>query len=141
MNKPTTDEFIKGLWRQNPIFVQMLGLCPALAVSNSAINSLAMDATGIWTQVAEGLRFLARYQRDDGKIPHEISQAAASIPWFTEFPYAYYHADTTPYWLVALWRYCASRNSLPSSTPCAMPWLASFTSVPVSAGWAMITSG
>jgi glycogen debranching enzyme len=72
---------------------------------DAAINSFAMDAVGLWDQVAQGLRFLARYQRDDGKIPHEISQAAASLPWFTEFPYAYYHADTTPYWLVALWRY------------------------------------
>ncbi len=72
---------------------------------DAAINSFAMDATGQWDAVAEGLRFLARYQREDGKIPHEISQAAAHIPWFTDFPYAYYHADTTPYWIVAVWRY------------------------------------
>lgn len=72
---------------------------------DAAINSLAMDATGQWADVAEGLRFLARYQRDDGKIPHEISQAAGQIPWFEEFPYAYYHADTTPFWILALWYY------------------------------------
>lgn len=72
---------------------------------DAAINSFAMDATGQWADVAQGLRFLARYQRADGKIPHEISQAAAHIPWFTEFPYAYYHADTTPFWIVAVWRY------------------------------------
>jgi glycogen debranching enzyme len=72
---------------------------------DAAINSFAMDATGMWQQVADGLRFLAKYQRHDGKIPHEISQSAARIPWFTDFPYAYYHADTTPYWIVALWRY------------------------------------
>lgn len=72
---------------------------------DAAINTLAMDATGMWPQVAEGLRFLARYQREDGKITHEISQAAGRIPWFTEFPYAFIHADTTPYWIVAVWRY------------------------------------
>ncbi|MCL6261496.1 electron transport complex subunit E [Aquiflexum sp. TKW24L] len=38
----STDEFIKGLWRENPVFVQVLGMCPVLAVSNSAINALAM---------------------------------------------------------------------------------------------------
>lgn len=38
----TTDEFIKGLWRENPVFVQVLGMCPTLAVTNSAINALAM---------------------------------------------------------------------------------------------------
>ncbi|MFC1747609.1 electron transport complex subunit RsxE [Pseudomonadota bacterium] len=37
-----TDEFIKGLWRQNPVFVHALGMCPTLAVTNSAINALAM---------------------------------------------------------------------------------------------------
>ncbi len=37
-----TDEFIKGLWKENPVFVQVLGMCPVLAVSNTAINALAM---------------------------------------------------------------------------------------------------
>ena len=31
----TTDEFIKGLWRENPVFVQVLGMCPVLAVTNA----------------------------------------------------------------------------------------------------------
>jgi len=39
---PSTDEFIKGLWRDNPVFVQVLGMCPVLAVSNTAENALAM---------------------------------------------------------------------------------------------------
>ncbi len=39
---PATDEFIKGLWRDNPVFVQVLGMCPVLAVSNTAQNALAM---------------------------------------------------------------------------------------------------
>jgi len=38
----STDEFIKGLWRENPVFVQVLGMCPVLAVTNSAINALSM---------------------------------------------------------------------------------------------------
>jgi electron transport complex protein RnfE len=38
----STDEFLKGLWRENPVFVHLLGLCPALAVSNTAINALTM---------------------------------------------------------------------------------------------------
>ena len=37
-----TDEFIKGLWRDNPVFVQVLGMCPVLAVTNTAMNALAM---------------------------------------------------------------------------------------------------
>ena len=40
--KTSTDEFIKGLWKDNPVFVQVLGMCPVLAVSNTALNALAM---------------------------------------------------------------------------------------------------
>ena len=36
------DEFVKGIWKENPVFIQVLGMCPALAVTNSAINALAM---------------------------------------------------------------------------------------------------
>ena len=38
----STDEFIKGLWKENPVFVQVLGMCPVLAVTNTAMNGLAM---------------------------------------------------------------------------------------------------
>ena len=72
---------------------------------DAAINTFAMDALGQWELVAEELAFLARYQRADGKITHEISQAAAHVDWFGEYPYAYYHADTTPYWMLALYEY------------------------------------
>lgn len=40
-------EFLKGIWDENPVLISLLGLCPALAVTNSAINGLAMSlATG-----------------------------------------------------------------------------------------------
>ncbi len=35
-------EFTKGLWRENPVFIAVLGLCPALAVTNSLKNGLVM---------------------------------------------------------------------------------------------------
>jgi electron transport complex protein RnfE len=35
-------EFTKGLWDENPIFRQLLGLCPTLAVTGWVINGLAM---------------------------------------------------------------------------------------------------
>jgi electron transport complex protein RnfE len=35
-------DFLKGLWQENPIFRQMLGMCPTLAVSNAVINGVAM---------------------------------------------------------------------------------------------------
>ena len=36
------DDFLVGIWRENPVFVMLLGMCPVLAVTNSVINSLAM---------------------------------------------------------------------------------------------------
>ncbi|MDH3621237.1 MAG: electron transport complex subunit E [Gammaproteobacteria bacterium] len=50
-----TDEFIKGLWRDNPVFIQVLGMCPALAVSNTAINALAMGLATSFVLLMAGL--------------------------------------------------------------------------------------
>jgi H+/Na+-translocating ferredoxin:NAD+ oxidoreductase subunit E len=42
-----TYEFLKGIWDENPVLISLLGLCPTLAVTNSATNGLAMSlATG-----------------------------------------------------------------------------------------------
>lgn len=38
----TWDEFTEGIWRQNPVFVMALGMCPMLAVTVSAVNALSM---------------------------------------------------------------------------------------------------
>ena len=51
----TTDEFVKGLWRENPVFVQVLGLCPALAVSNTAINALTMGLATTFVLLMSGM--------------------------------------------------------------------------------------
>ncbi len=44
-------EFLKGLWKENPVFVQVLGMCPTLAVTNSAINGLAMGGATLFVLV------------------------------------------------------------------------------------------
>ncbi len=45
-------EFLKGLWKENPVLVMLLGLCPTLAVTNSAINGLSMGLAVIFTLVS-----------------------------------------------------------------------------------------
>jgi glycogen debranching enzyme len=73
---------------------------------DAAINSFAMTAAGQRDLVRDGVfRFFAKYQRADGKITHEISQGAAKIDWFRAFPYAFYHGDTTPFWVLAFGEY------------------------------------
>jgi len=45
------ENFIKGLWRENPVFVMLLGMCPTLAVTNSVINALAMGGATMFVLV------------------------------------------------------------------------------------------
>jgi electron transport complex protein RnfE len=49
MSEPRVGEIaLNGLWRNNPALVQLLGLCPLLAVSGSVVNALGMGlATAI----------------------------------------------------------------------------------------------
>ncbi len=35
-------EFTKGIFRENPVLILLLGLCPALAVSSSIVNAIGM---------------------------------------------------------------------------------------------------
>jgi electron transport complex protein RnfE len=46
MPRETTpsQDLIRGIWKENPVLIQMLGLCPALAVTNTVKNALAMSA-------------------------------------------------------------------------------------------------
>ncbi len=46
------DDLIKGLWRENPVLVQVLGLCPTLAVTNSVANAIAMGVATFFVLVA-----------------------------------------------------------------------------------------
>lgn len=61
-------ETVKGLWKENPVFIQLLGLCPALAVTNSAINGVAMG--GATTFVLVGSSILVSLFRN--LIPKQV---------------------------------------------------------------------
>ena len=50
----TWETFTEGLWRENPVFVMLLGMCPVLAVTNSAINALAMGLATTFVLLASG---------------------------------------------------------------------------------------
>lgn len=69
---------------------------------DAAINSFALASVGAFGLERQYLSFFARYQRTDGKITHEIAQSAARVPWFTDYPFPYWHGDTTPFWILAI---------------------------------------
>ena len=64
-------------------------------------TTLAINGYGDFATTKQALEFLRGFQREDGKIPHEISQSASLLPWFTAYPYAWASADATPLFIVA----------------------------------------
>jgi len=83
-------------------------------------TTLATTAYGGFETTRTALQFLAKQQRADGKIPHEVSQSAAFVPWFTGYPYAWASADATPLFVIAhaaYWQATGDRAFLDASWP------------------------
>lgn len=66
------------------------------------ITSWAYLESGGLESIKEALRFLQKFQRADGKIPHEVSQSAGAIDWFKDYRYAYIHPDSPLWYLIAM---------------------------------------
>lgn len=64
-------EFVKGVVLSNPIFVMALGLCPALAVTNSLDNALGMSAAVIFVLLCSNIlvSFLRTWVANIVRIP------------------------------------------------------------------------
>lgn len=65
-------------------------------------TSLALNASGDFSTARTALAFVSKFHREDGKIPHEISQGANFVDWFKGYPYPYASADATPLYLIAM---------------------------------------
>ena len=48
-------EFAKGLWKENPVFVQVLGMCPTLAVTTTALYGFSMASATTFVLVSSSL--------------------------------------------------------------------------------------
>ena len=48
-------EFTKGLLKENPTFVQLLGMCPTLAVTTSVVNGIGMGLSATAVLVASNV--------------------------------------------------------------------------------------
>jgi len=69
MNKK--EIFKNGLWQNNPGLVQLLGLCPLLAVSNTTINALGLGLATLFVLTLSNIAVAAsrKYIRNDIRIP------------------------------------------------------------------------
>ena len=79
---------------------------------DSLWTSFALNTEGDYSTTRTAIDFITKFQRDDGKIPHEISQSASLVPWFKEYPYPYVSADATPLFIIAMNDYVAQSGDL-----------------------------
>jgi len=80
--KPEHQEItINGLWKQNPGVVQLLGLCPTLAVTTSAVNGLSLGiATALVMAASNGaVSPLRRYIPSEIRVPVFILVIASLV--------------------------------------------------------------
>lgn len=75
-------------------------------------SSFALNAEGDYATARTAIDFICKYQRQDGKVPHEISQSAGLVPWFKDYPYPYVSADATPLLIIAMNDYAVQSGDL-----------------------------
>ncbi|HEV2445316.1 MAG TPA: GH116 family glycosyl hydrolase, partial [Candidatus Sulfopaludibacter sp.] len=78
---------------------------------DALMNSWSVVDYGDFERARGILTFLREHQRADGKMEHELTQSAALLDW-SQYPYGYYHADTTPLYIFSVWRYVARSGDL-----------------------------
>lgn len=82
-----------GLWNNNPAFVQLLGLCPLLAVTNTVINALGLGIATIVTLVASNVTvsLIRQWVRPEIRIPVFVLIIASVVTVIELVMNAYFH--------------------------------------------------
>jgi Na+-translocating ferredoxin:NAD+ oxidoreductase subunit E len=83
MSSPTNykENFLNGIFKENPVFVLLLGCCPTLGVTSSAINGIGMGAATAFVLVMSNLAIalLKNVIPDKVRIPAFIVIIAAFV--------------------------------------------------------------
>jgi len=48
-------ELVKGIWKENPVFILVLGMCPVLAVTTSAMNGIGMGVAATFVLLCSNI--------------------------------------------------------------------------------------
>jgi Na+-translocating ferredoxin:NAD+ oxidoreductase subunit E len=80
-NKSIFREFTKGILKENPIFIIMLGLCPALGVSSKVVNAIGMGAGVIFVLLSSNIfvSLLKNFIPEKVRIPSYIVIIASFV--------------------------------------------------------------
>ena len=70
-----------GLWKNNPALVQLLGLCPLLAVSASVVNSLGLAAATMFVLITSNISvaLIRNVVSDTVRLPAFVMIIAAAV--------------------------------------------------------------
>jgi electron transport complex protein RnfE len=82
MSEPRATEILEqGLWSNNTGLVQLLGLCPLLAVSNNAVNALGLGLATVLVLTVTNLSIalLSRFARPEIRIPVYVVVIATTV--------------------------------------------------------------
>ncbi len=82
-----------GLWHNNPALVQILGLCPLLAVTNTVINALGLGLATTVTLVASNgtVSLIRRWVRPEIRIPVFVLIIASIVTAIELVMNAFFH--------------------------------------------------
>ncbi len=140
-------EFKKGLWAENAVIKLLLGMCPALAVSNSAVNGLAMGLASTFVVVCSStmVSTIRKLVPRQVRIPTYIVIIAGFVTLADLFLKAYYPVIAKalgPYvplivvncMIMGRAEFFASKHSLPVSMADALGTGLGFTGVLVALG-------
>lgn len=74
-------EFTKGIFKENPIFIIVLGLCPALGVSSKFINAIGMGAGVVFVLLGSNIfvSLLKNFIPEKVRIPAYIVIIASFV--------------------------------------------------------------
>lgn len=92
-DSPYSNIIRDGLWTNNVAFVQILGLCPLLAVTNTMINGLGLGLATILTLVASNtsVSLIRRWVRPEIRVPVFVLIIASVVTMIELSMNAWFH--------------------------------------------------
>jgi electron transport complex protein RnfE len=84
---------LNGLWRNNPGLVQLLGLCPLMAVTTNVVNGLGLGLATLIALVASNVAIstVRHWIRDEIRIPAFVLIIAGNVTLIEMLMKAYFH--------------------------------------------------
>ncbi len=92
MVKKLFKDFKNGLWKENPILVLVIGMCPTLAVTNTVVNGLAMGLATAFVLLSSEIviSLFKNYIPNNVRIPSFILIIATFVTFVDYFLKAFY---------------------------------------------------